>query len=322
VSLRHELLLAWAALVVAQVLTLAAAVGLLARMTPAIGTIMEDNERSIAAVEIMLAELGRSQTDAGAQARFEEALAIARGNVTEDAEPLQLDRIEASYATAFTGDPTARERLIVALQALSAINREAMEASADRASGVGRTGAWAAAVLGLLSLLAAVGMKRRIERRVIAPIEHTAAAVESILEGDRHRRCPVHGPQEIAAVGRGVEALRERPTHAAAVRDERHDERRLLLALLDAEPGVAFLVDDRGVILHANLAGTNALLAEPPLGDVVRAPAGALPPGFSRQSLTEGAMLVRGPAGALQAAAGEPEPAAGTERGHERPPLG
>lgn len=295
-SLRHELLLAWAALVVAQVLTLAGAVGLLARMTPAIGTIMEDNERSIAAVEIMLAELGRSHADPGAQARFEEALAVARGNVTEDAEPEQLDRLDASYPAAFTGDPTARERVTVALQALASINREAMEASAERASAVGRTGAWAAAVLGLLSLLAAVGMKRRLERRVIEPIEATAAAVESILEGDRHRRCPVHGPREIAAVGRGVEALRERPTHAVAHRDERHDERRLLLALLDLEPGVAFLVDDRGAILHANLAGTNALLVDPGLGTVMREPEGPLPPGFSRQALGDGAMVVRGPA--------------------------
>jgi hypothetical protein len=295
VSLRQELLLAWAALVVAQVLTLAAAVGLLARMTPAIGTIMEDNERSIAAVEVMLAELGRSHADPGAMARFEDALAVARGNVTEDAEPVQLDRIGASYPAAFTGDPTARERVTVALQALAGINREAMEASAERAAGVGRTGAWAAAVLGLLSFLAAVGVKRRLERRVIEPIETTATAVESILEGDRHRRCPVHGPREIAAVGRAIEALRERPTHAAAVGDERHDERRLLLALLDLEPGVAFLVDDRGSILHANLAATNALLGDPALGDRVRDSEGSLPPGFSRWPLPDGATLVRGP---------------------------
>lgn len=294
-SLRQELLLAWAALVVVQVLTLAGAVGLLARMTPAVSHIMEDNERSIAAVESMLAELGSSQVDPGARLRFEEALADARTNVTEETEPEQLDRIEAGYPAAFTGDPIARERVTVALRSLAAINREAMAESASRASAVGRTGAWAAAVLGLLSLMAAVGMKRRLERRVIEPTEATAAAVKAIENGDGHRQCPVHGPSEIAALGRGIEALRQRPTHTTVHHDTRHDERKLLLALLDGEPGVVFLVDDRGTVLHASLAGTNALLADAGLAALVRDPEAALPPGFSRQALGEGAMVVRGP---------------------------
>jgi len=297
VSLRHELLLAWTALVVVQVLTLIGAVGLLARMAPAVDRIMEDNERSIEAVESMLAELGQSEVDAGALPRFEVALADARANVTEDDEPAQLDRIDAGYHAAFTGDPTAHERVTVALRELAAINRRAMEAQTERASGVGRTGAWAAAVLGLLSLVAAIGMARRLERRVIAPVEATAAAVEAIENGDRHRHCPVHGPTEIATLGRGIEALRQRPTHAAMHHDTRHDERWLLLALLDVEPGVAFLVDARGVVVHANVAGTAAVLGDPALGQVVRDPEAELPAGWSRQPLGEGAMVVRGPRG-------------------------
>lgn len=303
-SLRQELLLVWAALVVVQVLTLTGAVGLLARMNPAIETMMHDNERSIAAVETMLAELGRSHTDAGALARFETALADARGNVTEDEEPEQLDRIAVGYAAAFTGDPTARERVTVALQELAAINRRAMEAAAGRVSGLGRTGAWTAAVLGLLSIGTAIGMGRRLERRVIEPIETTAAAVKAIEDGDRHRRCPVHGPSEVMTLGRGIEALRQRPTHAVAHHDARHDERKLLLALLDAEPGMAWLVDERGAVLHANVAATTALLGDPGLGERVREPQGELPPGFSRQALGEGVVLVRGPA-----ATTVPEPA-------------
>jgi nitrogen fixation/metabolism regulation signal transduction histidine kinase len=306
-SLRHELLLAWAALVVVQVLTLAGAVGLLARMTPAIGGIIENNERSIEHVETMLVELGQSQADPGAQARFEQALAEARANVTEPDEPEPLDRIDASYHAAFTGDPTARERVTVALQSLAAINRQAMEASAARASAVGRTGAWAAAVLGLLSLVAAIGMARRLERRVIEPTEATAAAIEAIEGGDVHRRCPVHGPSEIATLGRGIEALRQRPTHAAAQPDTRHDERRLLLALLDREPGVAFLVDERGALLHANMAGTTALLDDAALGACLRDPQVSLPAGFSREPLGEAVSLVRGPRPAGAQTTLEPE---------------
>jgi PAS domain-containing protein len=295
VSLRHELLLAWAALVAVQVLTLIGAVGLLARMTPAVDRIMEDNERSIAAVESMLADLGQSQQDPGALPRFEAALADARANVTEDDEPAQLDRIDAGYQAAFTGDPTARERVTVALLELAAINRRAMEAAIERASAVGRTGAWAAAVLGLLSLVAAIGMARRLERRVIAPVEATAAAVKAIEDGDRHRHCPVHGPTELVTLGRGIEALRQRPTHVAAHHDARHDERWLLLALLDAEPGVVFLLDARGAVVHANVAGTAALLGDPALGQAARDPEAELPEGFTRQALGEGAMVVRGP---------------------------
>jgi nitrogen fixation/metabolism regulation signal transduction histidine kinase len=183
----------------------------------------------------------------------------------------------------------------VALRSLAAINREAMADSATRASAVGRTGAWAAAVLGLLSLVAAIGMKRRLERRVIEPIEATAAAVKAIQSGDGHRQCPVHGPSEIAAFGRGIEALRQRPTHTTAHHDARHDERKLLLALLDGEPGVVFLVDERGTVLHANLAGTNAMLADAGLATLVRDPEAALPAGYSRQALGEGTTVVRGP---------------------------
>lgn len=295
-TLRHELMLAWAALVVVQVLTLIAAVGLLARMTPAVEHIMLDNERSIAAVEGMLAELAQSREDPEALPRFEAALADAHGNVTERDEPEQLHRIDAAYPAAFAGDPTARERLTVALRELAAVNRRAMQTATDRASTVGRTGAWTAAVLGLLSMVAAIGMGRRLERRVLGPIESTAAAVQAIEDGDRHRRCPVHGPSEIMAIGRGIEALRERPLLTSA-HDERHAERQLLLALLDAEPGVVILLDDRGAVLHANVAGTTALLGDHALGLAVRDPEAPLPPGFSRQPLgSEGATVIRGPA--------------------------
>lgn len=299
--LRHELEVAWAVLVVVQVLTLAGAVGLLARMTPAIGEILSDNEFSIQAVETMLIEVGASDQPGEGRARFEQALADAQANVTEPEERGPLESIEARYPAAFAGDLAARQQVTQSLRTLSQINRGAMDEAASRASGIGRTGAWAAVILGLSSLGLAFGLARRVERRVVAPTEAIASAVEAIGKGDAYRRCPVTGPSELAELAAAIERWRPqlagRPVDAKAEdedaeRDARDRERRILLAMLDDLPGAAYVLDDSGDVLHANVRGTAAMLSDP----AIIAPFGRQPEdtdGWSRRTLGEGIHLVQ-----------------------------
>lgn len=289
-KLRHELSLAWTLLVVVQVLTLFGAVGLLGRMAPAVTEILADNEYTIEAVETMLVELGSSAPEA--RARFEQALAAANENVTEDDEPEQLEHIARRHAAAFDGDPVAREEVTTALLALSRINRRAMGRAASRASDLGRTGAWAAAVLGLLSLAAAIAVARRLERRVVEPTETLEAALAAIQGGDRYRRCPRRGPDELVALGRGIEALRRPPESSSEEEaDPPPDPRRLLLAVLDTFPEAAIVVDAEGSVRHANQAGTHALLEDPALSDRLRAE--AEPERWARVSLGDDGTLLR-----------------------------
>src|SRR5690606_10406021 len=84
--IRDEVRLGVGALLAIQVLTMIAAVALLARMTPAIDQILENNEKSIRAVERMLLVLAEPPPGPGQpdlrRAHFERALAEAQGNIT------------------------------------------------------------------------------------------------------------------------------------------------------------------------------------------------------------------------------------------------
>lgn len=233
-----------------QLAAVLAGVLLLGRMSPAIDEILADNVYSLEATEAMLAELADTED----RARFDEALARARSNVTEEAEVPILDRLEGAVAE---GLPPAGQRsdLVEDLTALSEVNRGSMQRAGDEAERLGLAGAWSLAGLGIVAFWLSVVATRRLQRRVIAPVEELADVLAAVRQGDEQRRCgDVAGTDP--RIVRDLNWLLDRrfqPAEASTREDD--GSRRALLGLLDAiDDAPAFLVRDDGAVLATNRA--------------------------------------------------------------------
>lgn len=257
--IRAEIRLVVGALLAIQVLTMIAAVALLARMTPALEHVMEENEKSIRAVERMLLALAEPAPEPGQvdlrRAHFERALAEAEGNVTELTEPQVLARIAENKDAALRGNPVALAALRNDLWELGDINRESMLDANAQAQRLGTAGAWALVFLGLLGMVFSLALMRRARAKLIDPVYEVGSVLDAFRAGDRHRRFHATGGsvefREIAEVVNQLVsdhfASRERGWEPAAKLD-----RVALLRLLDHSRDPLFVFDTQGTIAAAN----------------------------------------------------------------------
>lgn len=265
--IRDEVRLGVGILLFVQLLMMFAAVGLLARMTPAIDQILEDNERSIHAVERMLLVLAEPVADeqvrrVDREIRFTQALEDARANITDEREEPVIRGIDQHYADALAGDPVALAQLRAELGKLGNINRDAMHDANARAQRLGTAGAWVLVLLGLVGLGGSIAVIRRFQAKLIRPVYELGAVLEACAEGDLHRRFnPADASSEFRDVAQVVNSLVgehfgriERDWEKVAKVD-----RSALLWLLDHRPEPTFVCNDAGGILASNRAGLDAL---------------------------------------------------------------
>lgn len=202
IAVKRELRLGIGVLLASQMLVAFAAIGLLSRMAPAIDRILQENVVSIEAAEEMLAVLSRSRgqdaTSRDLEGRFFGAIARARDNITESAEPAILDAIEDGYRALIRGDDRALVPAVEAVQRLVAINRQAMRRTRDSASRLSEAGAWAAVLLAILGFAAGMIVIIRVQRQVVEPLDEIYAVLRSCSEGDPFRRCQYrNAPTEV-----------------------------------------------------------------------------------------------------------------------------
>jgi hypothetical protein len=267
VRIRDEIRLGVGTLLFVQILMMFAAVGLLARMTPAIDQILEDNERSIHAVERMLVVLAEPPSSepgrlADRHRRFDQALEDARSNITDERETAVIDAIDEQVAAGLAGDPAALAELRSDLGKLGDINRDAMHDSNLRAKRLGTAGAWVLVLLGLVGLGLSIMVMRRFQAKLIRPVYELGAVLEACAEGDRHRRFnPADASSEFREVAQVVNSLvgehfgrLERDWEKVAKLD-----RTALLWLLDRRTEPTFVCSELGGILASNQAGLDAL---------------------------------------------------------------
>lgn len=255
-SARQRLLAALGLLVGIHLLGSFGSIALLGRMSPVIERILEENERSIATVEEMLAVLASPELPASSRVeRFEAARAAALANVTEPAERPHLSVLERESPAALAGEPSARRRCVEALLGLGEVNRRSMERSDARARRLGWAGAWAAALLGLSGFVTALAIGRSLGRSLMEPLAELHATVEAARAGDRARRCSLHeAAPEVAAIGRALNELLDARTTASRPRVPPawvSLDRAGLLGLLDELPEPAFVLGADGGMLHA-----------------------------------------------------------------------
>ncbi|MCA9540272.1 MAG: hypothetical protein KC620_15345 [Myxococcales bacterium] len=268
--LRREVKLGIGAVLGLQLLLSAMTIALLARMGPAIERILQENVYSVEAADEMLAVLARNPgaPTPEAQAAFDDALRRARENVTEEAERPLLAALESFRRADLPQSAEARATAVDVLRQLGHVNRASMERADLQAKRTSSAGAWAAAMLGALSLGLGIVVYRRLRLRLELPLTELQRTTHRVRAGNLQARCAVaDGPAEVMQVAADLNWLLDhwpQPTDGAdeAARVAREAEiRRLLAWLLDARAEPMVIVDGDGLRVAANLAGLDLDLA-------------------------------------------------------------
>ena len=277
------------ALLSLQLLTSFAAIGLLARVSPAVERILENNVSSTEAVEEMLAAL--AMDDASTPDRFAAGLEMARENAVEPGELPLLDELERTSAAAVVGNQKARAETIATLRALSDVNRQAMRRADNSARFQGQAGAWTSALAGFAGFVLRVLVYDRTRRRLVSPVLELHATLAAVRGGDHHRRCTkLDGPIETHLIADDLNwileqlALIRRPLATAS------GLRPYLLALLERHPQPTVILDAKGEVIALNQAALDSVAA----GERPRALGRAVAEG---KPLPEGWTAVRGAEG-------------------------
>lgn len=266
-NLTRSLRLAIAFLLAVHLLTAFGAVALIARMRPAIERLIDENAYSLEAVETMLSVLATTEgAIEGAEAeRYRAAYERAAANVTEPREKPIIDALARGLEPTLAGDGAARRASLEQLRELGTVNRDDMLRTHRKAQALGTAGAWAVVFLALLTLVGALVAIRRLDRRVLHPMEELYDVVVRTQKGDRHRRCrrglgPAAELGEIMTTFNGLLDERDRAQFPEQDVEERFD-RAVLLHFLDRTDQPSLLLSESGHVVAANAAGLDALAA-------------------------------------------------------------
>jgi hypothetical protein len=250
VKLGRQLRIGFSLLIAIQLATSLAGIGLLGRMSPAIGRILEANDTSVGAVEVMLAVLAAPVPTEEGRRRFVAALETAEGNITEPEERPLLQRIRAGAVGAMEGNAGQRIEVVGALTALGDVNRQAMRHADGEAKRLGFAGRWALAFLALVGLFASVLSIRRAHERWLAPLVELEGVLSSHRAGDPHRRCRPLPDTELSVVLTTVnEILDSDPAAAPSSSAQFTNYRSAVPAILDSLGKPSILLDDAGKML-------------------------------------------------------------------------
>ncbi len=192
------------------------AIGVFNRMTPAIANILSNNERSLQACEEMLAALVFSQCKANAQQieNFKAALDRAQNNITEEAEPEVLSLIAANFTDAFAGNTKALQLTTESILKLGEIKRKAMDSADNRATQLGKGGAWGIVFMAITAFLVGVIFIRNLKSRILLPLDEIREVLKAILGGETKRRCAAANlPDDIRAIFGSLNSVLDRCIH-------------------------------------------------------------------------------------------------------------
>ncbi len=259
--LRREVSLGIGSILALQILLSMLAIALLTRMGPAIERILQENVYSEEAVEEMVSLLAMGPQGPVPKA-FDDAMGRAKDNVTEEPERPLLAIIERDRAAAFAGNPVARQTVITALRDLGKVNRASMDQADAKAQRLGQAGAWAAALLGALTLALGIIVYRRLRIRLELPIEELRQTTQRVRAGNLQARCITSaGPHEVKQIADDLnwlldEWLQESRDEVAGGDEEREAEvRRALAWVLDHVESAVVVLDAQGNRVTANRAG-------------------------------------------------------------------
>lgn len=271
-QLTRNLRLAVAALIALHLASAFAAIGLLGRMQPAIERVLDQNVYSLVAVEEMLSVLSEPEalgSDPG-HGRFRAAYDRAAANITDDRERPILETIDRLSSSSLPAEPAGRRALVTELVHLGEVNRADIADANASAQRLSTAGAWALVFLAVVTLLSAIAALRRMDRRVLQPVEELHDVLVGLRKGEARRRCRpgVGASQELAkamaALNRVLDdrqdALRNATAAEHAVLTGGDDaDRATMLHLLDERTEPMIVIDASGDVVASNDSGMDRL---------------------------------------------------------------
>ncbi|OFZ56558.1 MAG: hypothetical protein A2428_10680 [Bdellovibrionales bacterium RIFOXYC1_FULL_54_43] len=271
-NLSRDIKVGLALLLGLNLMTAFSSISVLERMEPAIETVIKENVRSLEMVEEMFSALflpaQPARDTAANKQRFTAALKQARESATEEQEPVIIAAIESAAEQAFGGNAVAIKSVVENLQRLGEVNRNAMRRAEERANRLRLAGAWAMAMLGLMTFLSGLFVFSRFGKRIVYPVQELVGVATAWKEGNRQRR--YHSPaasRELEEIGKVLNAVldesmdkqfeerRELPQHRAAGAKERE----IISGLLESFSAPSFVISSAGVLLSANAEGIKRL---------------------------------------------------------------
>ncbi|HHH26894.1 MAG TPA: hypothetical protein ENK57_00880 [Polyangiaceae bacterium] len=271
-QLTRNLRLAVAGLIALHLASAFAAIALLGRMRPAIEKIIDQNVYSLSAVEEMLSVLaeGEGVETTSPHARFRAAYDRAAANITDERERPILMTIDRLSDASLPIESAPRHALVAELVRLGEVNRDNIVAADHDARRLGTAGAWSLVFLATLTLGSALAALRRMDRRVLQPVEELHDVLLGLRRGEHRRRCrPGLGAadelaQAMAALNRILDDRQSALVTATAAEhafltggDEA--DRATLLHLLDESEDPVVVVEGTGEVVACNHRGLDRL---------------------------------------------------------------
>jgi hypothetical protein len=173
------------------------------RITPATAKILEQNDRSIAACETMLAAMITGDKD-----EFNAALTTAEANITEPGEPAAVASIKLSREV---NSQAGRQATVRGIQQLAAINRQAMEHTDRQVQQFGTAGAWGVVFMATTIFLIGMIFLRGMRRNLIIPLLEIDAVTRAQESGNTMRRCYIKNPsREVQQIFKRINTVLDR----------------------------------------------------------------------------------------------------------------
>ncbi|HVY62145.1 MAG TPA: ATP-binding protein [Planctomycetota bacterium] len=312
-SLRTKLLIAMAALFA----VLGAFVGFASLRFRSLGSaierILQENYRSVTAVEDMKEALERQESSRDAarfRARFERALDVERHNITEPGEAdLVRDLVAAYDAYSAAPDPARFERVKEILDEVLDMNHRAMLAADRRAREAAERSMWITGAFGAAILAAGAIFSRWLLRTVLGPVQELTASVQAIAKGDLDQVVAPPRHEELRALAEAFNAMAKslRAFKKSSLGDL-IQAREAAQAAVDSLADPVLLFDTGGRMKIQNLAAREALDGDSPPDEVKRALDHVLASGapYSVQGYDHMVRLRRGPLERLYLPRGTP----------------
>jgi methyl-accepting chemotaxis protein len=217
-EIRREILVGMATLLLFNMLLAFGSIGLLGRMGPAIARIVEENVAAMQAgqaILLVMADSGGRPASTAERQRFADAMREAIASTSMPEEKPILAALQKSSSAALAGDPAARTVVLSRATRLVGLNLAAMQQADARAQRLGAAGAWISVFVTVLSFALGISVLRRLDARIVVPLQDLNTVVEAASRGDRFRRCrPFSGPRELGQTLNTInELLDERLNH-------------------------------------------------------------------------------------------------------------
>lgn len=244
-----------------------------------------------------LAIAGRNdqlQAENAHRERFADALLLQEASVFEVAERSPTERLRVEwphYERAFTefsrvaSDASAAarvyaeelnprfERLKQSLDEILTANQRAMLEKSSEARDTARRTVRDVIVAALAALVFGLPISIVLVRRVLGRLEQVAHTAERLGAGDFDARTGVDGGDEVAVLGRTLDAMAARlAEYRASSLGKLLEAQQILQAAIDSIPDPVVVFDSRGELIAANAAGTR-LMGDARPGGLWRLPA-------------------------------------------------